>query len=308
MDYAPLIKEIGRGARGARDLSREQANALFGALLDGQVPDLERGAILIAMRIKGESQDELLGFVDAMQARTAPLPAPAEAPRTGVLPSFNGARKQANLMPLVALLLAQRGVPVLIHGRHDFDSRISPFELFAALNLPVSLDIDDAARRLASPDRLAILPTATLNPGLDAMMAERPRLGLRNSSHSVAKLLDPLPGRSVRVVAVTHPEYVDSMGQALPLLSTGGGRALLMRASEGEAYLHLRRKAHLQGFADGQALDLQPAVNEDLDWPLSPACEPADNAALIRAILAGTEPVPPRIQDQLAALERLARD
>jgi anthranilate phosphoribosyltransferase len=303
--YAPLLKEIGRGARGARDLTREQARDLFAQLLDGTVPDLERGAILIAMRIKGESLDELLGFVEAMQAGAARVQAPAGLPRTVVLPTFNGARKQANLMPLVALMLAREGIPVLIHGRHDFDSRVSPFELFDALGLTVSGDVEDASRRLAS-ERLAILPTAAIHAGLDAMMALRPRLGLRNSSHSVAKLLDPLPGRSVRVVAVTHPEYVDSMGQALPVLSAGGGRALLMRASEGEAYLHLRRKAHLQGFADGGTLDLQPERNEDLDWPLSTACEPEENAALIREILAGAQPVPPRIADQISALRRLA--
>jgi len=309
MDYAPLLKEIGRGARGARDLTREQARALFAALLDGTVPDLERGAILIAMRIKGESLDELLGFVEAMQAGAARVADPdlPGRPRTVVLPTFNGARKQANLMPLVAMLLAREGIPVLIHGRHDFDSRISPFELFDALELPVASTVDEAAHQLAS-ERLAILPTAAIHPGLDAMMALRPRMGLRNSSHSVAKLLDPLPGRSVRVVAVTHPEYVDSMGEALPRLSIDDGRALLMRASEGEAYLHLRRKAHLQGFANGQGLDLNPASNEDLDWPLSPACEPAENAALIRDILAGAEPLPPRIADQIAALRRLAAD
>ncbi|WP_343628110.1 DNA-binding protein YbiB [Roseateles sp.] len=303
--FAPLLKEIGRGARGARDLTREQARDLFAQLLDGTVPDLERGAILIAMRIKGESLDELLGFVEAMQTGAARVQAPKGLPRTVVLPTFNGARKQANLMPLVALLLAREGIPVLIHGRHDFDSRVSPFALFEALGLAVSGDVEDASRRLAS-ERLAILPTPAIHAGLDAMMALRPRLGLRNSSHSVAKLLDPLPGRSVRVVAVTHPEYVDSMGQALPVLSADGSRALLMRASEGEAYLHLRRKAHLQGFADGTAMDLQPERNEDLDWPLSTACEPGENAALIRDILAGAQPVPPRIADQISALRRLA--
>ncbi|RZL30769.1 MAG: DNA-binding protein YbiB, partial [Rubrivivax sp.] len=71
MDYASLIKEVGRGTRGARDLTREQAERLFGAMLDGQVPDMELGALLIAMRIKGESSDEVAGFLAAMQARTA---------------------------------------------------------------------------------------------------------------------------------------------------------------------------------------------------------------------------------------------
>ena len=305
MNYASLIKEIGRGARGARDLSRDQAEALFGALLDGQVPDLERGAILIALRVKGESADEVAGFLAAMQARTAPLKPPA-GPRTVLLPSFNGARKQANLMPLVARLLAREGVPVLIFGRHDFDSRVSPFELLQALGLPASESLATAEARLAT-ERLAVLPLSLLNPGLNDLMALRPRLGLRNSAHSLAKLLDPFPvGRAVRVVAVTHPEYLDSMGAALPALTQGGGRALLMRASEGEAYAHLRRKAHLIGFQDGQTTVLHPADTADLDWPLSTACSPAENADFIEAILAGQAPVPPRVAEQVDALRLLA--
>lgn len=305
MDYAALIKEVGRGARGARDLTRAQAENLFGAMLDGVVPDLELGALLIALRVKGGSADEVAGFLAAMQARTTPMAAP-EGPRTVLLPSFNGARKQANLMPLVASLLARAGVPVLIFGRHDFDSRVSPFELLAALGLPTSDTLAEAEQRLRT-DRLAVLPLQTLNPGLDALMALRPRLGLRNSSHSLAKLLDPFPaGRSVRVVAVTHPEYLDSMAAALPGLTTGGGRALLMRASEGEAYAHLRRKAHLIGFQAGQTAPLHPADTTDLDWPLSTACGPAENAALIRAMLDGREAVPTRIEEQVAALRLLA--
>jgi len=305
MEFAPLIKDIGRGSRGARDLDEAQAEALFGAMLDGQVPELELGAILLAMRIKGESAAELAGFWRAMQARTARIAVPAAGPRCVLLPTFNGARKQANLMPLVALLLARAGVPVLIHGRHDFDSRQSPFELLAALGLPSAGSVDEAGAQLAR-ERLTILPLAALNPGLDALMALRPRLGVRNSGHSVAKLLDAAPGRSVRVVAVTHPEYLDSMGQALLAQSTAGHRALLMRASEGEAYAHLRRRAQLYGFVDGQRRDLHPVDTEDIDWPLSPDCEAAANAALIRAMLDGRTPLPPRIEEQVRALQSLA--
>jgi anthranilate phosphoribosyltransferase len=305
MNYGAWIKEVGRGSRGARDLSRADAEQLFGAMLDGTVPDLELGALLIALRVKGESADELAGFLAAMQARTAALQAPA-GPRTVLLPSFNGARKQANLMPLVAQLLAREGVPVLVFGRHDFDTRHSPFELLDALGLPASPALVDAERRLAA-DRLAVLPLQMLNPGLNALMALRPRMGLRNSTHSLAKLLDPFPaGRGVRVVAVTHPEYLHSMSATLPALTAAGGRALLMRASEGEAYAHLRRKAHLIGFQDGLVTPLHPADTTDLDWPLSPACAPAENAALIRAMLDGAEPVPPRIAEQVAVLRLLA--
>ncbi len=312
MNFAPLIKEVGRGSKGARDLTEAQAEALFGQILDGVVPDMELGAILLSLRIKGEAASELNGFERAMQARTAHITVPSlldggNSPRCVLLPTFNGARKQANLLPLVALLLAREGVPVLIHGRHDFDSRESPFALLAALGLPLASSVAEASTQLQAT-RLACLPLALLNPGLDALMALRPRLGVRNSGHSVAKLLDAAPGRSVRVVAVTHPEYLDSMGQALLGLTAGGGRALLMRASEGEAYAHLRRKAQLYGFADGQRSDLHPADTTDIDWPLSDACSATANAALIRAMLDGSAAVPPRITEQVRALTGLARD
>jgi anthranilate phosphoribosyltransferase len=305
MQWTRWIKELGRGSKGSRDLSRADAQTLFGAMLDGAVPELELGALLIALRIKGESAEELAGFTAAMQARTATLTAPP-GPRTVLLPSFNGARKQANLMPLVARLLAREGVPVLIFGRHDFDSRVSPFALLDALGLPASASLAEAERKLSS-QRLAVLPLHLLNPGLDKLMALRPRLGLRSSAHSLAKLLDPFAqGRSVRVVAVTHPEYLTSMAATLSGLSTDAGRALLMRASEGEAYAHLRRKAHLIGFQDGVSVPLHPADTADLDCPLSLACAPGDNAALIEAQLAGHEPLPQRIAEQVAALTGLA--
>jgi len=60
-----IIKEIGRGKNAARDLNRDDARALFSALLAGEIPDLQLGAVLMALRIKGESMEELAGFLDA---------------------------------------------------------------------------------------------------------------------------------------------------------------------------------------------------------------------------------------------------
>ena len=65
---ARFIKEIGRGVKGARSMSRDDAKLLYAAMLDGRVSDLELGGILLAMRIKGESVDEIAGFMDAAEA------------------------------------------------------------------------------------------------------------------------------------------------------------------------------------------------------------------------------------------------
>src|SRR6202008_4716676 len=87
MGISQYIKEIGRGARGAKPLNREQARDLFGQVLDGTVTDLEIGAFCLAMRIKGETPDELAGFLDATHARLDRFPA-TDRPLV-VLPSYN---------------------------------------------------------------------------------------------------------------------------------------------------------------------------------------------------------------------------
>ena len=91
MSISAYIREIGRGKDGARALTREQAADLMGQVLDDQVSDLELGAFCLAMRIKGETPEEMAGFLDATESRlnrTAPAANPVV-----VLPSYNGARK-----------------------------------------------------------------------------------------------------------------------------------------------------------------------------------------------------------------------
>ncbi len=305
MSYAPFIKEIGRGPKGSKPLTTDQAESLFGDMMDGRVPDLELGAIILSMRIKAESPDELLGFQRALDARTARVAVPA-GPRLVVLPTYNGARRQPNLMPLVALLLARAGVPVLIQGRHDFESRVSPFELLAALGIQPAASIAEAEAQIVSR-RLACLPLDLLAPGLDPLLALRPRLGVRNSAHTLAKLLDPAPGQSVRVVSVTHPEYLERMHTHL-VATRGVG--MLLRGTEGEAFANPRRRPQLETFANGLANIAFPAEEGGAPpvegMPDNP--EVTANAALIQAMLAGEIPVPQPVLDQVGALQTLAAE
>ena len=75
MSISQYIREIGRGKEGARSLTRVQAADLFGQVLDGAVSDLEVGAFCIAMRVKGETPEEMAGFLDATHARLQRVPA-----------------------------------------------------------------------------------------------------------------------------------------------------------------------------------------------------------------------------------------
>lgn len=304
MNLPAMIKEIGRGAKGARSLTAEDAEALFGAVLDGAVPDLELGAIVIALRVKSESLDELIGFKRAMDTRCAQIAAP-HGPRCVVLPTYNGARRQANLMPLLAQLIAREGVPVLIQGRHDFDSRTSPFALLAALGVTPAASIQEATGQLVT-SRIACLQLETLLPGLAQLLSLRLRFGVRGSGHTMAKLLDPCRGHSVRVVAVTHPEYLERMHD---FLVADGGVAMLLRGTEGEAFANPRRRPRMEVFVNGTASEAWPAEEGGAPplagLPDAPGVE--DNAALIRDMLEGRVAIPQPVLDQARTLVELAR-
>ena len=95
MELNKIIKEIGRGKNHARDIDFDTAVALYSAMLADEVPDLELGGVLIALRIKGEGEAEMRGFYHAMQQRMMRLQAPAQRPMPIVIPSYNGARRRA---------------------------------------------------------------------------------------------------------------------------------------------------------------------------------------------------------------------
>lgn len=314
MNLASLIREIGRGAHGSRDLAEVDAHVLYRAMLDGEVPDLELGAILIALRMKTESLSELCGFHVAAQELIAHLQAPAGAPRPIVIPTYNGARRQANLTPLLALALARFGVPVLVHGLVNGNGRVSSAEIFSRLGIQPCDSIEHVQRALETT-RIAFAPTAVLCAGLDALLARRARLGVRNSAHSVAKLIDPFHGASVRLVSVSHPAYLEKMRAFLGAtvvvaalsdandVAENGGRALLSRGTEGEAYANPKRRRSIEYFDAAGSRNMfdmeETAPHQDLAQ-LPAAIDAEATAVWIGAALDGEAPLPSPLVDQIA--------
>lgn len=300
MGIGAYIREIGRGKDGARPLDRVQAADLFGQVLDGGLSDLEVGAFCLAMRIKGETAQEMAGFLDATHARMHAIPAGAHDAPTIVIPSYNGARKLPVLTPLLALLLARAGLPVLVHGAATEDKRVFSGAVFAALGIPAMEQVKPVA-----PGSVAFAPTALLCPGLQRLLEVRRVVHLRNSAHSVVKLMNPCAGRSLLVSSYTHPEYAHSMAETFALTGTN---ALLLRGTEGEAVADARR-APLAGFVKGRALALQEGQSGSLsslpDLPV--AIDAASTAAYIRAVLDGTQPLPEPIALQVQHLVELSQ-
>lgn len=298
MNYAHFIRELGRGSEGARDLALDEARQLFGAMLDGGVPELELGAVAIALRLKGESVDEMLGFFAAASERLAALQRPAGRPRPVVLPSYNGARRGINLTPLLALLLQRYGVPVLVHGLIEGYGRVTSAQVFREFGLLPCLSASQAQHTLDG-DGLAFLPLSAISPGLNTLLALRSRLGLRNSAHSLVKMLDPFKGEGVLLAAATHPDYLALMREVMGAL---GMRGLLLRATEGEPYANPKRRPRIEYLHDGAGDVLFEAEHDSLKTlpSLPESCDAKTAADWTRKVLAGEIGLPSPIANQLA--------
>jgi anthranilate phosphoribosyltransferase len=299
MGISHYIKEIGRGKDGARPLSREQATDLMGQVLDGGLTDLEVGAFCLAMRIKGETPEEMAGFLDAARSRMQLLP---DAGNTVVvLPSYNGARKLPLLTPLLGLLLARDGVAVLMHGTPTENSRVFITEVLQALDIKTQ-----AAPESITPGQLAFVPTEVLCPALKRLLDVRRVVGLRNPAHSLVKLMNPCVGQALIVSSYTHPEYAVSMAQTFELTHTN---AMLLRGTEGEVVADARRTPQIEAFINGQRQLLQEAQAGTLSSlpDLPKTTDALSTAAYIQAVMAGRRPVPDSIAKQVEHILHLVK-
>lgn len=297
MDYRKIIKEIGRGKNHARDLDFDTARGLYTRMLEGDVPDLELGGILIALRIKGEGEAEMLGFYEAMQQRTMRLTPPVAKPMPIVIPSYNGARKQANLTPLLAILLHKLGFPVVVHGVSEDPTRVVSETIFALLGIETTHHAGQAQARLDGHQPVYI-PVSALCPPLEKQLALRWIMGVRNSAHTLAKLATPFEkDAALRLSSVSHPEYVSRVGK---FFSDIGGRGLLMHGTEGEVYANPQRCPQIN-LIDAQGSRVIYERQDELTDVVLPAAKDAETTAKwIERCLAGSEPVPQSIKIEMA--------
>ena len=306
MAIAKYIKEIGRGHAGARSLDIAQAADLMGQVLDGRVTDLEIGAFALAMRIKGETVDELLGFAEATDARC--LHVSSERPVV-VIPSYNGARRLPNLTPLLAMRLAQEGAHVLVHGQPHDPARVTSAEIFQALGLPPVTD-EAGVRQRWQRHEPAFVTTAVLSPSLQRLLDVRRVVGLRNSGHTIAKLLQPISGAPVlRLSSHTHPEFGQLLAQ---FAERSAADLMLLRGTEGEAVADPRRCPKMDVWLGGHwQIDLSCQAQQGVlaELPLLPRqIDAATVAVYIQGVVAGEQPGPASLDRQVDLLMRaLAR-
>ena len=309
-DPRPLVRKLGRP--NARPLERDEAGALFDAMLAGTLGDVQLGAAWMGLRIKGETPDELIAFLASAERsyRHWDIGARPAGVLPIVIPSYNGARQLPNLTPLLALLLARSGIDVVVHGIDADPTRVTTAQVFAAMGVEPCRDATDAIARHRA--RLpALVSIATLAPEIARLLDRRWTIGARGSVHTIVKMLNPLTRPAVRLVSVTHPDYLERMRACFADDSAG---VMLLRGAEGEAVAHPRRALRIEhlgvgtgnGAGMGVGANASTATEPFEDVLLPDATDAATTAAWIDDALNGRVPVPPAIVAQVAACIRAA--
>ncbi len=305
---APFLKEIGRGKEGARGLSRDQACTLYSAILRNEVSDFELGAVLIALRVKGESNNELLGFLDAIAAnwpahgddevsetlQQLNAQSKASGKPVVVLPSYNGARRKPNFTPLLAGLLAQQGYPVLVHGLlADFTGRVTSAQVFEHL----------AWNGIGERERKPVyLPMAHLYPAIEKLLQTRKLLGVRSCTHTLVKLIVPSAfENSLLVTSYTHPEFWNLQRE---VLCATGQTALVIRGHEGEPVAAPYRSPRMDGVKAGNTWCIAEPESLFSEQPdPHPDIDAQSTAALVEQWLANPDQLPHGFIKQLQAID-----
>jgi anthranilate phosphoribosyltransferase len=277
-------------------LTRPEAAALLAAILDidDSGSELRTAALLGALATRGETTEELAGFVDTLRGRQTRLPlTPAEQAQCidtcGTGGDLSGT---FNISTAAALVAAAAGATVAKHGNRAVTSRSGSADVLEALGIPVGLDPAAAARALRT-HRFAFLAAPTYNPAMKAVMPIRRALGVRTAFNILGPMTNPA-GAEAQVLGVYAEHLVPTVANTLARLNprhafvVHGGGLDEVALHTPTAIAEVRGGAVTFATITPETFGLKPA-------PLAALAggSAEDNARILRAIFNG-EPGPPR--------------
>jgi anthranilate phosphoribosyltransferase len=253
--FAPFVRILGKGKRGARNMTREEAREAMGMVLDEKVEDTQLGAFLMLLRHKEESAEELAGFTEAVRERLTAPPITVDID----WPTYAGKKRHLPWYLLAAKCLAQNGVRVLLHGGGAHTAgRLYSEQLLELLGIPLCRSWQAVGEALEQHN-IAFIPLGDWAPQLQRMIDLRNTLGLRSPIHSLARILNPL-GARCGLQSIFHPGYQSVHRDASSLL---GDHAIVIKGDGGEVEINPDTISHLYGTTDGQPWDEEwPALSE----------------------------------------------
>ncbi|MEC4673733.1 MAG: hypothetical protein VST68_06055 [Nitrospirota bacterium] len=286
-----LIAKIGKGLRGAKDLTWEEAKEAVASLIEGQATPHQVGAFLMAMRIKTETVTEMAAFTSKVRTYVPPVKIPVDRNVVDV-PVYGEKHNTFHACVPSAIVAAAAGASVLLHGMDNPACASDLPRVLNSLNIPTKLQ-GEALGTTIEEQGFGFLDLAIYHPPLASFLDLRHELGVQNFFHQVVRLLNPSRSSS-QVIGVTHPPYLEKIPEAVNMM--GGHRVMVFQGVEGYPELsistptllrELRNERFIPFNLKPQHIRLSLGSFQNMTIPVNtPANEvPTQEAALIRKIL-----------------------
>jgi len=227
-ELTQAIATVGRGVTKAKPLPPDVAEAAMETILSGRADPFELGALLIALRIKEETAEELTAFVRVAEHHLERVPGP---PAALTVSSYAGKRQTFPVLLAAACLLAGMGVRVGIHGHANPPDRTSLADVLVALGGDPKASPEAAAGHLARAG-VAYVGVEAFFPVMHGMLELRRKMGLRSCFHTMARLVNPFSATH-QMVGISHERTFQKFAHACHAL--GFTSVVAFRGLEGEA-------------------------------------------------------------------------
>ena len=281
-----MFRELIEKLQQQRDLTVDEAAGAMEAIMDGRAQPAQIAGFLVALAMKGERPDEIVGLARTMRARATPL-SRSFAPVFDTCGTGGDGAHTFNVSTVAALVLAACGVRVAKHGNRSASSRCGSADVLEALGVNVSAG-PAAVERCLEDAGIAFLFAPVFHPSMKHAGPTRKELGIRTAFNLLGPLTNPA-GASRQLVGVPRPELTELVARSLGQL--GSERAWVVHGADGLDEISTTGYTKVSECRDGRVntFYVHPGdvgISKSAPEALKGG-DAADNAAIARAILAG---------------------
>ena len=297
-----ILDALHRLANHSESLDRAEARDVMAEVLAGKCTDAQIAALLTALRMKGETVEEIVGFAEAIRAAAAPLPidrtadaliagtgreALMEDPLIDTSGTGGDASGTFNISTATALVTAGAGVRVAKHGNRSISSKCGSADVVEALGINIQLSPERAAQCLREVG-ICFLYAPNLHPAMKQVQGIRRELRMRTMFNLLGPLTNPARANG-QVVGVYSLDLVEKLAEALSML--GLRRALVVHGLDGLDEITITGKTRVAEAREGnvRSYEVEPEEFGMRQASLQEISggDAAENAAIIRAVLSG---------------------
>lgn len=281
-----MIHDAIRKLIDGRDLSRAEMQDVFGGMMDGEGTDVQKTALLVTLRMKGETSEELTGAAIAMRQRVTPLNVATDN-IVDTCGTGGDGRGTFNISTVAAIVAAGAGAKVAKHGNRAVSSQCGSADVLSALGVNIDLDAAQSADVLKSAG-ISFLFAPRLHPAMRAVVTVRRELGVRTLFNILGPLTNPALARR-QVLGVFSPKLVPLVADVL--LALGAEHAMVVHSEDGLDEISVSAPTGVAEVKDGR-VHRYVLTPEELGLRTHPGDlitggDARTNASIIETVLAG---------------------